>query len=100
MIFEGVTTREEAEELAGETLYAEPIARTDDDELWVHELIGAEVVDMDGVARGRVEAVQENPASDLLVLDSGALVPLRFVHGWEERGARLRVDAPAGLFDL
>lgn len=100
VIFEGVTTREEAEELAGETLYAEPIARTDDDELWVHELIGAEVVDMDGVARGRVEAVQENPASDLLVLDSGALVPLRFVHGWEERGARLRVDAPAGLFDL
>jgi 16S rRNA processing protein RimM len=44
--------------------------------------------------------VQENPASDLLVLDSGALVPLTFVSGWEQRGVRLRIEAPEGLFDL
>jgi 16S rRNA processing protein RimM len=65
----------------------------------VHELVGAEVVDVDGVGHGRIEAVQDNPASDLLVLESGALVPLTFVVGWDERGVRLRIDPPPGLFD-
>jgi hypothetical protein len=36
----------------------------------------------------------------VLVLDSGALVPLTFAIGWEHRGERLRVDVPDGLFDL
>lgn len=64
--------------------------------LWVHELVGAEVVDLDDAGLGTVVAMEENPASDLLVLDSGALVPLRFVVGWVT-GGRLRVDAPPGL---
>ncbi len=72
----------------------------DEDTLWVHELIGARVVDAEGVDRGRIEAVQENPASDVLVLDSGALVPLTFAVGWDVRGEQLRIDVPAGLFDL
>ena len=46
-----------------------------------------------------MEAVQDNPASDLLVLDTGALVPLRFVVGRDPAG-RLLVEVPAGLFDL
>ncbi len=66
----------------------------------MHELIGASVVDADGVDRGRIEAVLENPASDVLVLESGALVPLTFAVGWDVRGERLRVDTPEGLFDL
>jgi 16S rRNA processing protein RimM len=44
-----------------------------------------------------VVAVQANPASDLLVMEDGNLVPLRFVLGREE--GRLVVDVPAGLFD-
>ena len=55
--------------------------------------------DPDGTGRGTVEAVQENPASDLLVLDTGALVPLRFVTGRDDEG-RVVVDVPAGLFEL
>ncbi len=47
--------------------------------MWVHELVGAEVVLPDGTAVGAVEAVQDNPAHELLVLDSGALVPVVFV---------------------
>ena len=66
----------------------------------MHELIGARVVDSEDVDRGRIEAVQENPASDVLVLDSGALVPLTFAVGWDVRGERLRIDVPDGLFDL
>ena len=74
-----------------------------DGALWVHELIGARVVDVSGAARGRVVAVVANPASDLLELDGGQLVPLRFVVGGVDRdgdGAVVRIDPPEGLFDL
>ena len=98
--FEGYADRDAAERLRGAVLLAEPLE--DPDELWVHRLIGAEVVCSAGVARGRVSAVQANPASDLLVLDGGALVPLTFVVSVEGAGgsARILVDEPAGLFDL
>lgn len=95
--FVGVHDRSGAEALAGMALRAEPLS--DPDTIWVHELIGCEVVDTAGVTRGRVESVQENPASDLLVLEDGSLVPLRFVVEGPA-GGRLVVEAPAGLFDL
>jgi 16S rRNA processing protein RimM len=94
--FSGVTTREGAEQLTGEPLRAEP--RADSEGLWVHELIGSRVVDQTGEDRGTVVAVEANPASDLLVLDSGSLVPLRFVV--MEGPGCLTVDVPAGLFEL
>jgi 16S rRNA processing protein RimM len=95
--FVGVLSREDAEALQGATLYAEPL--DDPDELWVHDLIGAPVQDVAGAAVGVVDAVQANPASDLLVLDSGALVPVLFVV--ERRGdGTVVIDPPEGLFDL
>ena len=107
--FEGVDSREAAEALQGTVLRAEAKAWSDDatggevdQPLWVHELIGARVVDQAGVARGVVVSVIDNPASDLLELDSGSLVPLRFVIGGLEPGAdgpTLHVDVPDGLFD-
>lgn len=95
--FAGVRDREAAEALRGEVLLAEPL-EAEDGELWVHELIGATVVDTHGRDLGRVEAVEANPASDLLVLEGGGLVPLRFVVDREP--GRLTVDVPAGLLDL
>ena len=97
--FAGVSSREAAEALAGAVLHAEALEDTDPDDLWVHELVGSTVVEADGTQRGRIDAVQENPASDLLVLDSGALVPLRFVVGRDDDG-RIVVEVPVGLFDL
>lgn len=94
--FAGVADRDAAEELRGLVLSAEPL--DDPDELWVHELVGRVVVDTDGTVRGTVTALEVNPASDLLVLDGGALVPLRFVV--DRTAERLVVDAPEGLFDL
>ena len=94
--FEGVDTRDAAEDLRGSTLFASPI--DDPDTLWVHELIGAKVQDLVGSSRGTVVAVQQNPASDLLVLDSGVLVPLTFFV--EQRYDTVVVDPPAGLFNL
>lgn len=95
--FVGVLSREQAEELKGKALHAEPL--DDPDELWVHELIGAPVVAVDGAAVGVVDAVQANPASDLLVLDSGALVPVLFVVERRADGTVV-IDPPEGLLDL
>ncbi|HUO49801.1 MAG TPA: ribosome maturation factor RimM [Acidimicrobiales bacterium] len=94
--FEGVDTVEAAEALRGRVLRAE--ALDDPDALWVHELLGSQVVDAsDGRVLGRVAAVVENPASDLLELEDGGLVPLRFVVAHE--AGRVSVDIPAGLLD-
>jgi 16S rRNA processing protein RimM len=101
--FAGVTTREHAEALKGTVLRAEPKAAADDgddDALWVHELLGAHVIDLAGRPVGCVVAMYENPASDLLELESGDLVPLRFVVGGLEdgpEGPTLRIDPPEGL---
>jgi len=97
VVFEGVHDRDGADRLRGLVLSAEPI--DDPDELWVHELIGAMVVDQDGIGRGRVTRVLDNPASDLLELESGTLVPARFVVS-HVAGDEIRVDVPTGLFDL
>jgi 16S rRNA processing protein RimM len=94
--FEGVTTREAADRLHGVVLSAPPI--DDDAVIWIDQLFGAEVVDANGVARGVVVEVEANPASDLLVLDSGALVPLTFVTS-VEANRRVVVEAPEGLFE-
>jgi 16S rRNA processing protein RimM len=111
--FEGVHGREAADALRGRTLHAEPLDA--DDVLWIHELIGRRVVELDGTERGVVESVQSNPASDLLVLDTGALVPLAFVVEDPGVGApgpsgdadpsdatldTVVIDPPEGLFDL
>lgn len=94
--FRGVNSREEAEELVGATLRAEPLAGAEG--LWAHELIGCEVVDQSGESHGNVTAIEANPAADLLVLEDGALVPLTFVVASEP--GKLTVDAPPGLFDI
>ena len=89
--------RNRAEELRGTVLLGEPI--DDPDVLWVHDLIGATVVDEGGVERGVVVQVLENPASDILELDTGHLVPLQFVTD-HEPGVRIDVDVPDGLFAI
>ena len=94
--FEGVADRNAAEQLTGRTLSAEPI--DDDAELWVHDLIGSRVVDADGVDRGECVAVLDNPAHDILELDTGHLVPVTFIVSAAD--GIITVDTPAGLFDL
>lgn len=92
--FEGVTDRDAAERLRGARLAAEPLE--DPAALFVHELIGAEVVDAGGVGHGKVTAVEANPASDLLVVDGVHLVPVRFIV--EASPGRIVVDVPEGIF--
>jgi len=94
--FDDVNFVEEAETLRGTVLWAEPIEV--EGALWVHELVGAEVRTTDGRQLGRIEDVEPNPASDLLVLTGGALVPARFIVEHRPNEAVV-VDVPDGLVD-
>jgi 16S rRNA processing protein RimM len=94
--FDGVVDRNGAERLRDVVLRAEPLDV--DDALWVHDLVGCRVLTPDGTDHGEVVAVQDNPASDLLVLDDGKLVPLTFLVSNEP--GEVVVDVPEGLFDL
>ena len=75
--FKGIEDREAASRIGGRVLLAMPLEVPG--VLWVRELVGREVRDRSGAVLGTVEAVEANPASDLLVLDSGAVVPLCFL---------------------
>jgi 16S rRNA processing protein RimM len=96
--FEGVDDRTTAEKLTNSVMLAEPLTDHDDDALWVHELIGSRVVDQQGIERGTCIAVIDNPAHDILELDTGALIPVIFVVSCSN-GVTV-VDPPEGLFDL
>ena len=95
VVFAGYGDRDGAESLRGRSLLAEPL--DEEGALWVHELIGAEVVDLSGRSYGPVEAVEANAASDLLVLADQQLVPLTFVV--EHAGGRVVIDPPDGLLE-
>lgn len=91
--FAGTDDRTAAEALHGATVEAEPL--DDPDVLWVHDLMGARVRTVDGREVGTVVAVEANPADDLLVLDTGALVPIGFVTA--ATPGEVTIDPPAGL---
>src|SRR4051812_7127974 len=96
--FAGVDDRNAADLLRGATVSAEPTGVAVPGEVWVHEVIGAEVRDRAGRTLGRVVAVEANPAHDLLVLDDGPLIPMVFVV--EHDAGTVIVDLPEGLLDL
>ena len=92
--FKGMNTRESADSISGEKLFAEPL--NDETTIWVHELIGKIVVDSHGLERGEVVEIHANPASDLLVLEDGTLVPVAFLSDTKEK--TITVHAPKGIF--
>jgi 16S rRNA processing protein RimM len=95
--FEGIVDRSQAERMRGIELEAEAVEI--EGKLWVHELVGARVFDVTGAELGSVSAVEANPASDLLVLEGGGLIPLRFVTQSDVAAGTLVVDIPEGLLD-
>jgi 16S rRNA processing protein RimM len=96
--FDGIEGRTAAEGLRGVELEAEPLEVPG--ALWVHELVGASVRDAAGNELGLVTAVEANPASDLLVLESGGLIPLTFVTAHDAGERTVLVDIPDGLLDV
>jgi len=94
----GVADRAAAERLHGVDLEAESLEVPG--ALWVHELVGATVRDAAGAELGTVGSVEANPASDLLVLESGGLIPMHFVVQFDQAAHVVEVDIPEGLLDV
>ncbi len=74
----GVATREAAEALKGARLYVdrERLSALPDDEFYHADLIGLEVVDPGGRALGRVRAVHDHGAGDILEITRPGAAPL------------------------
>ncbi|TVS02726.1 MAG: 16S rRNA processing protein RimM [Rhodobacteraceae bacterium] len=104
----GVRTREEAEALRGMRLFAERDRLPDlpEDEFYHADLIGLEVFNTGGVSLGRVKAVLNHGASDLLELmrpgQKGAvLLPFTrtIVPTVDVAAGRIIADPPEGLIE-
>jgi 16S rRNA processing protein RimM len=104
----GVTTREGAEALLGTKLLIERARlpeRAEDE--WYHtDLIGLAAIDQDGVQIGKVVAVQNFGAGDLIEIqpaNGGATVLVPFTRDTvpevDVEGGRLTLDPPEGLFE-
>ena len=64
--------------------------------------MGLPVYDQRGELLGSVEALEANPASDLLVLDSGLLIPLVFFKDDApdyRQCKQIHVEIPEGLIE-
>jgi 16S rRNA processing protein RimM len=104
----GVTSKEAADALRGTRLYAPRAAlpALPDDEFYHADLIGLEARDPGGQALGRVSAVLNHGASDLLEIrvpgqSATTLVPFtrEIVPTVDLAAGRIVVDPPEGLFD-
>ena len=90
----GITSRTEAENLAGELLLAKPLE--DSKIKCAHDLIGNLVIDNEGNSRGLIVEIHANPASDLLVLEDETLIPVVFLKDIKDN--KVFVDTPKGIF--
>lgn len=102
----GVMTKEQADALKGISLYADRarLPKLPDDEFYHSDLIGLEARDTGGVLLGRVSAVHNHGAGDLLEiagegLKQALLVPftLAVVPTVDLALGRIVVDPPEGL---
>jgi 16S rRNA processing protein RimM len=99
LAFDSVFDRTSAEALRGTMLVGDPLdVALDESEVWVHELFGRSVVDLDGTPLGTVTDVLDNPAHEILVLDGRIMIPVVFLASSD--GDDLVVDPPPGLLDL
>jgi 16S rRNA processing protein RimM len=103
-----VTTREGAEALARTKLYiARALLPEREADEWYHaDLIGLTAIGQDGIEIGKVVAVQNFGAGDLIEIApaaGGATVLIPFtrdtVPDVDVEGGRLTLDPPEGLFE-
>jgi len=93
LTIDGIDDRNDAEKLTNKFLYAEPVES--EDGLWVHQLIGSNVVDTEGESWGTCTGVLQNPAHDILEIEGGLLVPAPFIVSTD--GTTTVINPPAGL---
>ena len=99
-----IETKEQADALRGLKLFVprERFPAPDEDEVYVTDLIGLEARDPDGRVLGRIKAVQNFGASDMLEIAPGRgrpdLVPALHPRGDARAAHRRRLD-PGGAPD-
>ncbi|MAM62770.1 ribosome maturation factor RimM [Maritimibacter sp. UBA3975] len=102
---DGIRTKEDADALKGLRLYAdrEALPSLPDDEFYHADLIGLSVMDTGGAERGKVSAVHNHGAGDLLEvsgpgLKTPALIPftLANVPTVDLASGRIVIDPPEG----
>lgn len=96
--FSGLVERTMTEKFIGKLIYAESIE--DPEALWIHELIGSSVIDVHANKLGTVADIIDNPASDLIRMENGVLIPMVFVTNFNRDKGEVEVDLPEGLLDL
>lgn len=105
---EGIVTKEQADALRGIRLFAsrDQLPSLPDDEFYHADLIGLTVLDAGGAVLGKVHAVQNHGASDLLeIIPSGSsdtvLLPFTnaVVPTVDLASKRIIIDPPAGVFE-
>ena len=103
----GIATKEEADALRGTALYAERsrLPALDEDEYYHADLIGLPVHDAGGALLGRVKAIFDHGAGDLLEIEGQGLrstVMLPFTRAVvptvDMAAGRIVADPPPGLF--
>jgi 16S rRNA processing protein RimM len=105
---DGIATKEAADALRGQRLYAprDALPNLPDDEFYHADLIGLEACDTGGKPLGRISAVLNHGASDLLEVRAPGqrtttLVPFtaEIVPTVDLAAGRVVIDPPDGLFD-
>lgn len=96
IVLRGAASREAAEQLTNKLVFGEEL-EAPPGQWMVANLVGKEVRDKGGDLLGRVESVHSNPASDLLELVGGGLIPLTFITTVTET---IEVEIPDGLLDI
>lgn len=104
--FEGIGSREELESWSQMILGVdrEQLREPGDDEMYIHEIPGAEVV-VNGRVIGKALHLIEVPAGDLLAVDVNgkeALFPFKkpILVSIDRRARRIELDPPEGLLDV
>lgn len=105
--FEGIDSRNEAEILRGRYLLRDisEVAPLGEGEVFMHQLVGMEVVTVDGTSLGTVREVYELAPTELLEVRGGAkeiMIPFQkeIVREVDPEARRITVDPPEGLLDL
>jgi 16S rRNA processing protein RimM len=105
--FDGLTTMDAAEALAGTELRIDPaaIVALPEGEFYRHELVGCRVEGMDGREVGEVRRVETGPGGDRLVVEGARgeiLVPLArdICVSIDPAARRIVIAPPDGLLEL
>ncbi len=101
--FEGIDTRDQAEDLRGPLFVPAGEARAlEEDEFWPHDVVGCSAVLSSGETLGTVTDLIAGPAQDLLVVetsDGERFIPLvsEIVTSVDIDARRVVIDPPEGL---